>query len=368
MKISLHSDDQEQGQEEGDIGEEDLKSKQGRRKLVGIVDRAISSEFFWSYCRLSHYIVSVFEDLSVFAETCSCHGHERSGKTWSSYRSALSAYYYVAPQRGCSQAGLRAPEFAAGAARQVTDKLNEQHTGVVKGFATRLSAADTSVLLEDWQAACSLAKRLVVTKLGAWEQLPLLMAGLGHHVPATAKLVAQRCLQLSETSDHPLSDLVLGRDSPIRPQVERFASGAATMQELPLLKLVADRLAFMPVTERSIEGRHRITKALMLSAPNLRASTLSLRLRERETTQGLEAGEMNIDSLGDWTRLAYNPTKLMDLLDLHCRPGLLIHATSAKILGDAIYRVDLDTQYGSKAAVQSQQHHQRHKMPVQEAP
>ena len=227
------------------------------------------------------YLLTAFEDITVWAESCCCHEHERRSCTWAKYRSALASEYFIPPNQSCCLQGLRAAELAAGAARTASAKIQDQNSAVVRGFATKLTAQETSQLLHDWHAASSLGKRLVATKFGVWEQLPLLLAGLGHHSEPIARRVGQKCL-LEEKLDHPLSQLVLAPHSQIRKQLESFATGQAKLSDLHLLKLIADRLSFLPVCERSIEGRHRIAKSLMTSAPNINASTVSLRLREHE--------------------------------------------------------------------------------------
>ena len=215
------------------------------------------------------------------------------------------------------------------------------------------------MLLRDWTSALSHAQRVISVKFGAWEKLPLLLGGLGHHNPHTAQAIANKCLELAATQPdgmaHPLARLVLqDEEGSLLEEVQAFASGTAQMADLPRLHVVASRLSFVPVVERSIEGRHRSAKQELLLARNLRAPGLSFRLRRQELEALLSRGDMQMEVLSECAQQVAKGTRsaaaVRHALHWHTRPVQQQDLT-LKMMKQAVYRCDLASQFSKKATV-----------------
>eukprot|EP00969_Alexandrium_andersonii_P356374 15446411-Alexandrium_andersonii.AAC.1 len=124
-----------------------------------------------------------------------------------------------------------------------------------------LSAEDRSRVLDDYATARSHLEFVFRVKLAHWQQLPYLLAGLGHPDQAQARAVAGRALALfdaagDDAEHHALSLLLCSPGSVGRQQLEDLAAGRRPLAQLPAVLRVAARLRFVPIAERYVEGLH----------------------------------------------------------------------------------------------------------------
>ena len=162
---------------------------------------------------------------------------------------------------------------------------------------------ERQTVLQDWQVGSDRLSHIMRTKLGFWRELPHALVGLGYWDAREVRSITQRSLELwSRVRDvslqHPLSILVLSEGSLLRVQLTLVASGTP-IAKCPHLHKLAARLKFIPITERTIEGRHRITHQSYLHAPHAHVANLSNRSRAPELKALLESGAMNIFQLAN---------------------------------------------------------------------
>ena len=80
------------------------------------------------------------------------------------------------------------------------------------------------------------------------------------------------------------------------------AGGALDDDENELLSMVVARLRFTPICERSIEGRHRITKQCLARAPHAGPAYISLQGRQPEIDKPMKLNLLSLEDLGEKCR------------------------------------------------------------------
>ena len=121
-------------------------SGQHKKTLVALVHRAVMSDLFWTYARMTYQILGIFESIAVFAESCPCHDALRRDRTWSQFRGELSALHVAldaADGCSCCLQGRRAPELAAGFLHSTLDSLNAQQSAVIDSMTEKLTPKET---------------------------------------------------------------------------------------------------------------------------------------------------------------------------------------------------------------------------------
>ena len=162
-----------------------------------------------------------------------------------------------------------------------------------------------------------------------WDRLPLIIAGLGHHDARVVRDIASKCIALATSQkdglSHPLAKLLLDAESStsLLPQMQLLATGA-DIETLPALHCIATRMAFIPVVERSIEGRHKCSKTELLMARRIGVPALSFRLRQKEVGNLLLQGSMQMRDLSQYsTAIAKDKTgdTIKEMLAWRTRPA-----------------------------------------------
>ena len=349
--------DAEDADDQNGWQEYDSMSLGKKKKLVTAVDEAILDESWWAYCSMVRYTLACVQEIGDFAERCPCHEDLRcKAASWSAYRTLLQKDYKMQGEHSCKMQTRRAPEFAVGALHKAIDATLRQSAADVSSMASGLTPAQSSCLLRDWSSAVAHCQHLLLSKLGFWTRLPHVLCGLAHHDDALARRAARQCIALSSTQDgalhHPLSALAVGPESPLRRQIVEYGEGKGELADYPQLLLLATRLKFVPVTERSIEGRHRITKLTVQSAPNVSPGTISLRGRQHELEQKLLSKELPVDTFGELTGKARHCKHLVDMVRMrHHAHALVDPKHLRKKIGLAVYRCDLETQFLQRQAL-----------------
>ena len=140
-------------------------------------------------------------------------------------------------------------------------------------------------VLDDFRLAREHIAMMLHLKLGAWQGLPYIFLGVGHHCEKTARELAalglkqyeDSCLPQDEelensTSEaagvhHPLTLELCCQDKPLRGCLDAFIAGVS-LHDLPLLLEFAAKARFTPVTERWVESLHASTHRSLRAAPH----------------------------------------------------------------------------------------------------
>lgn len=161
------------------------------RMDLGLLNDAITGEFFWAYTFMVYSLVDTVSHSTHWVMGCPCHS-SRAAVGNATARAAL-------PQgRSCPMAGRRAPEVASG---ELLSILRE--TWRVRASALRMESrlvllpeASLAKLVTDFGLGRQAFMFYVEVKLVAFQQLPLLLIGLGCVDPRTARRVAVQCQAL----------------------------------------------------------------------------------------------------------------------------------------------------------------------------
>ena len=128
------------------------------------------------------------------------------------------------------------------------------------------------------------AAYMVLMKLGNWQRLPWLLAGLAHINEDTARRCANESIaQYDSAADeavlhHRLSFKFCSKAGPLRADLESFAA-SASRDELPAFRTEAAKLFFIQVTERSIEEPHsRVMRSITYRHHGPLSVAMSLRM------------------------------------------------------------------------------------------
>ena len=132
-----------------------------------------------------------------------------------------------------------------------------------------MSADDWDLLLKDCNVAQKYLMALFQVKTAFWTKIPWLLAGLSHADVTVARRTAKMAMQQYDQDSRPeahhrLSVFWLQHGTMLRMQLEQFAFGDFTIQEIgrPLYIEVA-KLRFLICVETTVEGRHaRVASAL----------------------------------------------------------------------------------------------------------
>ena len=195
-------------------------------------------------------------------------------------------------------------------------------------------------------------------KLGNWQRLPWLLAGLAHLNEDTARRCANESIaQYDSAPDeaalhHRLTLKFCSKVGPLRADLEAFAAGASR-DELPAFRTEATKLFFIPVTERSIEEPHsRVMRAITYRHHSPLSVTMSLRMRVIEWTIARSAERMF--AFSECLKRVQSIRRIPYMLELGLHPWLRELLTSGKpnqtstwctLLTSIIYRCDDVTQF-----------------------
>ena len=264
------------GSAERPIAADDEKSTK-----IEIGHEGITSALFWEYTRMVDTLGETCELLARFAEGCSCHTEALEFEGLSRLKRA-NVFQERANMDACPMRTLQAPAFAAGKHLDILKTLSRK-SNVALLLQPSMRALDhdaRSCVLGDFARARQHMSLCFGLRLSFWMQLPWVLFGLGHHAETSARECARRALALyaaapESYTHHPLSVKLCAPGSLGCVQLQRFANGQASLQELPFLQLEAAKLRFASVSERWIESRHAIAKRYLAAAPHVTATHIA---------------------------------------------------------------------------------------------
>ena len=162
-------------------------------------DRAIRSNFFWSYLKFVLLIHGVINDLSSWTEGCACHGHSLPS---------------------CPLKGRRSPELASGLfdsfLADTFSTASSLFTAIASGVGE--GSREWEILCSDWNIACDVAVAELHIKTSFWKQLPWALCGMGMPDQEAGRAAARKAVALysAKTED---AMATLARRHPL---VQRF--------------------------------------------------------------------------------------------------------------------------------------------------
>jgi hypothetical protein len=149
------------------------------------VNAAITSDEFWGYCHMIDTVAETMDMVMSFGESCPCHwsGGQLRGPSRHSPKRLLADRERRVMMPRCPLAGMRAPELAAGAVRDVLRVLWQRGQAdlLLAPCIIRLSWAAKERVMQDFAMARRHVGFVFEVKTSFWRQLPWCLFGCAHH-------------------------------------------------------------------------------------------------------------------------------------------------------------------------------------------
>ena len=318
--------------------------------------QTVRNNFLWGFILMLSQLLVVLDEFTTYVETCPCGCYDLP----SSFTMTGS----------CPMNGRRAPEMAAGEWRMFLDRSVALSTGSLLEGLLGLTEQQRQDIIRDFHNGCAQITFYFVFKLGFWSELPYSLAVLAHPREATARDGALRCLRMWER----LSDRQKARAHALtrrfaiylRAQLDIFVGGAArTDPRLFDLFMEISKLAFIPIVERLIEGRHSQVKHAILKARHHSGALVSLTLRYPNLRRYLEEIPDLITRLASHVDKVRDPHYVVKNMGLQFHRALPLggvpkgaHSTHDRakwwpLIGQMLYRCDRQTQFADFSAARS---------------
>ena len=171
----------------------------GSAVKADIADEAIRSPSFWGYMRMLDQVAEVMLELSAWAEGCPCHSCDAQFQGCTRHQRA-TVFRRTFDVDGCPLRTMRAPELASGIMKPLLGRLlTSVNTTLVLDPAISVLPPDTRAsVLQDFAALRRHITFTFALKLGFWQQLPWILAGVAHVDPIIARKCGQRALFLAD--------------------------------------------------------------------------------------------------------------------------------------------------------------------------
>ena len=239
------------------------------------VDAALKSDMFWAYTLiiLDVYFIDSRWQLKHVDATCPWMLSHNWGVRGPRYQSR--------PQSGlgsCPMRGRRARELACGDLQELAAAMTTMAHQKLLPECQGLKAEEFMVVLDDWSRARGYIELMLQLKLSYAQQLPFVLSAVGHSNVVKARKGIAKAMKLYDScpdaAHHALSHLVLAPCTAMRVQVDAFMTGCS-LQELPLLRMLATRMLFIPCVERLVEGLHAKIHRYAKAAPRHSATHMA---------------------------------------------------------------------------------------------
>ena len=198
--------------------------------------RSLRDPFFLRYTKMLLLVDAAPDQLSKWSAGCVC--HDAFLQRLSPHRAAQMMQAHFGEGRySCPCAGMRAPELAAGCWETVLEPTwTTRRQQVVRdwddedGALGVLTQPQMETLLADFDKARAVLELNLRQAFDYFTRLPMKLAAMAHHDEAIARRVAQECLadfgrDPRQNVHHRKTWQILGPESPIAIEVQRFADG-----------------------------------------------------------------------------------------------------------------------------------------------
>lgn len=239
---------------------------------LAIVTQTIKSRRWWSFGRMLLHLHAVGNFPSAWGSGCRCHegmlseGSDSQNVTLQAMLDCQNcldeeAKWWDGPKFQCPLKGKRAPELAGGALLPLVRAKAERAKGDILLASGMVEEADREAILNDFDLGVSHILMTLELKLGHWQSLPWLIAGLAlpeNHQQLAQKILAEfDKLPAEAIHHHRVSWKMLQPGCIMRQQMEALATGARLADQHQLL-IEVSRVSLVPIVERIVEGAHSL--------------------------------------------------------------------------------------------------------------
>ena len=231
------------------------------KELTGILQSVV----FYANWHLQRHLRLGIESFTRWAEGCSCHEFLLIGS--SSYeqekalRTEIEAPSDVAVRCPCMS--CRGPHMAAGQLQSFIHELKTSRFHQALGpVIPKLTAEDLQRLQTDWCRAVQHLATDLQLRLRFWQDLPWIIVGGAHPEEGAARRCLREAQRLwdelpEEAKDwqHSLTNRLFTTPL-LREELHAFSVEGVSRDELPVLRQFLAPLAFLQVSERTVEASH----------------------------------------------------------------------------------------------------------------
>ena len=284
-----------------------------------VASEAIGSHAFWAWLRMVNELAEIVSHVENWFQSCPCHNTLDSQQRMQKLHG-----------RSCPLRGLRAPELAAGAFEPFLQEIAALSAAAVTLMHTRhCQVPDRAWILADFEAAQQHLLFAFIMQTACWDHLPHKLCGIGHSDPDVARAQAAVCLRLwagfseeQQAAAHPATKKVLLRGNELERQLRLFVQGVA-LEDLQLLAEFAARVRFIPLCEKSIEGRHAFTHKVLKKASNAGPVFISMAERMPLLIEWSKNDPELFNFLAQAAEQVFHPLKAVVSLGFASHPDLM---------------------------------------------
>ena len=149
----------------------------------------------------------------------------------------------------------------------------------------------------------------------------------------------------------PMVARVLDPRSDLHGEVVAFTERGESLRSLPGLKSIAGAVLGIPVTERSVEAKHRLNRLATSRAPHASGAFVNVHLKLPDLRRALRDEPALLGRLSETVELTRtSPEKLVDAFSLRAHPTIMAEMEKkgrvrSATVKDAIHRLDSKTQH-----------------------
>lgn len=162
------------------------------------VSEAITSQWFWSYCRMINVFSSFLSHLASWCEGCLCHEEELLEGPSFYHRQRVTRHSNLT----CDYKGRRAPELAAGVFDEKVRVMVATSLSEILATSHGLSEEQQGHILMDFHSAIDKTMLEVQVKTQHWQLLPWKLAISGHPDQEIARAGLRECVKMYKDSKH----------------------------------------------------------------------------------------------------------------------------------------------------------------------
>ncbi|CAE7195772.1 unnamed protein product [Symbiodinium natans] len=283
-----------------------------------LASEAIRSHVFWAWVRMVSELAEIVSHTENWFQSCVCHNAAESQKR-----------LLLTHGQSCPLRSLRAPELASGAFEPFLQEISALSAAAVTLMHCRhCEIADRAWILADFEAGRQHLLFAFIMQTACWSHLPHRLCGIGHSNADVARTQAAACLRLWATySDaersaaHPMTKAVLSRGTLLAGQLRQFVQGV-NLSNLEALKKFAARMRFIPLCEKSIEGRHAFTHKVLKKASNAGPVYISMAERMPLLVEWSKSDPELLKFLAQAAHDVFHPLQAVVTLGLSNHPDL----------------------------------------------
>ena len=328
----------------------------------------IQSPFFWAFGLQLQLLGKVVTSVDDFFDSCMCHSRLNEivgnfgvrGSWWMRNKALAGDCNREQGRSICPLRGCVAPLLAAGIVDEFLQLLLKKAYNELLVVYKDLDPSEWKILVSNFNAGKSHLILWFQMKLGCWKVLPYVSAVLGHPDASVSRSTLAVALQQFDGAGpaqkaggvrHPLSIELFG-EGEMREQLLLFLGGAP-LESLPELHIMAAKMMVIPVSERSIESRHRDVAQSHRAAPSTSPQLVSWSVRSREWLTRIDADPAFLVDLSEIANQFRSPMQGLLEFGLAGYPAVMEsmnnsknwRKVSAKVLALLLFHCDLDTLY-----------------------